>query len=43
MPKDGTNVIGEEYNILVLQEFKDIFPETLLGLPPFIGINHVNM
>ena len=39
-PKDGANVIGED-DFLVLQEFKDVFPETLLGLPPFRGIDCV--
>jgi hypothetical protein len=39
-PKDGANVIGED-DFLVLQEFKDVFPETLPRLPPFRGIDHV--
>ena len=39
-PKDGTNVIGDD-DFPILQEFKDVFPETLPGLPPFRGVDHV--
>ena len=39
-PKDGTSVIRDD-DFPILQEFKDVFPETLPGLPPFRGVDHV--